>query len=188
MDPQKLSQLDPKLREAYQRVMGTTIPEPQAPIQTQPPTSNSPTPQPIPTPEPTPAPEPAPPPTPIIQEPPAAPVETPIQPLVDFIPQSVSEPKTALNPEPQIAPPAEPVIPQQFVAPAANFDQLSSEIAGTQTASNFSGQSSEAPQIQAILQKKKNHFKSILAGVVILAFLAIYALFWTKVFNLKLPF
>ena len=36
MDPQKLSQLDPKLREAYQRVMGTTIPTPPAaPIQTQ---------------------------------------------------------------------------------------------------------------------------------------------------------
>jgi len=33
MDPQKLSQLDPKLREAYQRVMGTTIPEPAVPNQ-----------------------------------------------------------------------------------------------------------------------------------------------------------
>ena len=31
MDPQKLSQLDPKLRDAYQRVMGTPIPQPQAP-------------------------------------------------------------------------------------------------------------------------------------------------------------
>ncbi|KKQ36924.1 MAG: hypothetical protein US55_C0048G0010, partial [Candidatus Levybacteria bacterium GW2011_GWC2_37_7] len=37
MDPQKLSQLDPKLREAYQRVMGTVIPDSQTPAQTQPP-------------------------------------------------------------------------------------------------------------------------------------------------------
>lgn len=29
MDPQKLSGLDPKLREAYQRVMGTTLTQPQ---------------------------------------------------------------------------------------------------------------------------------------------------------------
>ena len=30
MDPQKISQLDPKLREAYQRVMGASVPKPQA--------------------------------------------------------------------------------------------------------------------------------------------------------------
>lgn len=72
MDPQKLSQLDPKLRDAYQRVMGTPIPDPTPvpqpqpqpePIPTPPPPVQPPTepvsepqsaiPQPIPTPEPT---------------------------------------------------------------------------------------------------------------------------------------
>ena len=53
MDPQKLSQLDPKLRDAYQRVMGTAIPQPQAPVQSQspmptPPIPTSPTPNPMP--------------------------------------------------------------------------------------------------------------------------------------------
>lgn len=38
MDPQKLAKLDPKLREAYDRVMGTSIPQPQNPsMQTPPP-------------------------------------------------------------------------------------------------------------------------------------------------------
>ena len=35
MDPQKLSQLDPKLRAAYDRVMGTNVPGPQAPVSPQ---------------------------------------------------------------------------------------------------------------------------------------------------------
>jgi hypothetical protein len=62
MDPQKLSQLDPKLREAYQRVMGTTIPEPAAPNQAPAPAPLQPTPpvaQPQPVTNPQAAPEPA---------------------------------------------------------------------------------------------------------------------------------
>lgn len=56
MDPQKLSQLDPKLREAYQRVMGTDVSVPQSPPPSNVPAS-SPTPDPTPIPEPsTPAP------------------------------------------------------------------------------------------------------------------------------------
>jgi len=35
MDPQKLSQLDPKLRDVYQRVMETNAPSQSAPAQTQ---------------------------------------------------------------------------------------------------------------------------------------------------------
>jgi hypothetical protein len=35
MDPQKLSQLDPKLRDVYQRVMDTNVPSQPAPAQTQ---------------------------------------------------------------------------------------------------------------------------------------------------------
>lgn len=47
MDPQKLSQLDPKLRDAYQRVMGTSVPPPQAPPPSPPPPTPTPTPAPV---------------------------------------------------------------------------------------------------------------------------------------------
>jgi uncharacterized membrane protein len=61
MDPQKLSNLDPKLRDAYQRVMGTTIPDPQTPASTPVQAPTQPTDQPtIPTTDPTPAPQPQP--------------------------------------------------------------------------------------------------------------------------------
>lgn len=68
MDPQKLSQLDPKLRDAYQRVMGTPIPDP------------TPVPQPQPQPEPIPTPPPVQPPTEPVSEPQPAipqPIPTP---------------------------------------------------------------------------------------------------------------
>lgn len=120
MDPQKLSQLDPKLREAYQRVMGTSIPQPQAPLpQAQP-------------------------------QPPA--------PLPES--QPVSEPKDAITPEPATLQP--PVQATNFTVPA--------------------------PQAQIIPQKKKKNIMPILIGIAVLVFVAVYTLFWTKIFNFKLPF
>lgn len=53
MDPKMPSNLDPKLKEAYERVMGTTIPKPSAPPTPAAPSSPNPTAQ-IPTVEPTP--------------------------------------------------------------------------------------------------------------------------------------
>lgn len=145
MDPQKLAQLDPKLREAYQRVMGTPIP-------------------PMPTPQP--KPEPAQPP---VSEPHPAP----------SIPKPIAEPEPqpAINPQPQ-------TIPTQ---PASNFVQMSSEVASTPaTASpNFTV---PAPQTQTIVLKKKNGMLPVLFVIVALIFIAIYTLFWVKIFNLRLPF
>jgi hypothetical protein len=42
MDPQKLSQLDPKLRDVYQRIMGTQVSNPQAAAAPVPPQQNTP--------------------------------------------------------------------------------------------------------------------------------------------------
>ena len=158
MDPQKLSQLDPKLREAYQRVMGTPIP------------------QPPPMPDPTPAPEPTPPPvgetTPTIQEPP------------------VSQPQPAIpQPEP---PPAggsipEPTQPQQPTVQPTNFVQMNSEVATAQSSPNFSTPTPMS-QGQTIAIKKKSSVTPILVGLAALFFVAVYTLFWTKIFNFKLPF
>lgn len=184
MDPQKLSQLDPKLREAYQRVMGTVIPEPQvAPIQTQAPlpadsafvvTSakeaasakagtpiQTPQPQQQPKPIPTPNTEPTVPQTPIDQK---------REPF--FIPQP-----TPTNPEPT---------PTQQTS---NFVQMNSDVptapAPLAPTPNF-----VAPiQTQIIAVKKKNNMlMTTMIGITILVFIVVYGLFWAKIFNFKLPF
>lgn len=178
MDPQKLSQLDPKLRDAYQRVMGTTIPEPQVtpaspkfqrgePAQTQtPPPVGGPT-APIPDPISTPQPQPQPQPEPKPSEPPTS--EPQPAPL---IPEPIAEPQPAINPQPQ----------------ASNFVQMNSEVAASPAAAptpNFT-----APiQIQTISIKKKNNILiPVMFGIAALVFITVYTLFWTKIFNFKLPF
>ena len=107
MDPQKLSQLDSKLREAYQRVMGTPILQSQTP-----PMPTPPMPDPTPAPPPQPEPQPPPPtggePTPNIEEPPAA-------------------------PQPATPPIPEPAMPIPPPAQADNFVQMNSEVASAQS-------------------------------------------------------
>ena len=181
MDPQKLASLNPKLREAYQRVMGTPMPQPQTPpsqTQTPPPTGG---PTPAPTPMPIPEPESiSPKTTPSIQE-----VSVP-QPQ-PFIPQSesISEPPSAI-PQPQPFTP-EPAISPEPPVQADNFVQMNSEVQATPS-QNFISPSA-IPQSQAITLKKKNGMMlPILFGIVGLVFLAVYTLFWTKIFNFKLPF
>ena len=197
MDPQKLSQLDPKLREAYQRVMGTSIPQPKtSPIQTQasPPAGG---PQPVPVPDPTPSqtpvPEPEPTPSPVgkstltieeLSNKLTEPIPTP-QPS---IPQPDSEPQPTI-PQPEPPPPGGP-IPQPSISrepevKATNFDQMNSEVAAAPS-QNFT-----APTLQAqtITLKKKNRMMiPVLFGIIGLIFIVIYTLFWTKIFNLNLPF
>lgn len=167
MDPQKLASLDPKLRDAYQRVMGTPLPEPQAaPVQAQTPPPPPPMPDPIPNPQPEPE--------PIPQEP-IPPIQEP------FVPQSQpSMPETAPPPEPAIAPEESPV-------QASNFAPMNSEVPAAPS-QNFIAPSA-IPQAQTVTLKKKNGIMtSILFGIVSLVFIVIYTLFWTKIFNFKLPF
>jgi len=128
MDPQKLSQLDPKLREAYQRVMGTTIPTP-----------------------------------------PAAPIQTQAPP-----PSIPSDPTQIPQPQP---------VPTQ---PATNFVQMNSEVPAP--AQNFTTPP-PMPLAQTMAVKKKSGIiMPILFGFAALVFIAIYTLFWTKIFNFNLPF
>jgi len=168
MDPQKLSQLDPKLREAYQRVMGTTIPEPQAPpVQTQAPPPvgefTAPATDSIPTPQ----------------------VQQPVMPTgSDNFP----------TPEPQVTPPSSGFInapqpvptpnPAIQTNPASNFVQMNSEV----TAPAFNSPNFSAPAPQVATFKKKNGLTPVLFGILGLIFIVIYTFFWTKIFNFKLPF
>lgn len=148
MDPQKLSQLDPKLRDAYQRVMGTAIPEPPAttvppnpqqnePIQAQTPDLSA-----------------------------GKPLASELQPD-PVASQPVTESQPTINQQPSPAP--------QPAAPA--------ESAQT-TSANFT----MPVQTQTMAVKKKSGLMPILFGIVGLIFLAIYTLFWTRIFNFKLPF
>jgi hypothetical protein len=155
MDTQKMSQLDPKLRDAYERVMGIAIPKPQttpSQIKTPSPASGS-----------------------------TAPVSATIQ-----SPQPQSQPESnaaSSTSEPQSTPlaPQSQSIPEQQ---ASNFVRMNSE-APTST----SNSATLSPQIQTISLKKKNGILTpILFGIVALVFLVIYTLFWTKIFNFKLPF
>lgn len=166
MDPQKLASLDPKLREAYQRVMGTVVPKPQDPAQNQTP------------------PPPAPPiPDPVPQlEPQPTPIEPPAQPPVSE-PQPIPTPQPSTpQPQPAISPQPEPPVQ------ANNFVQMNSEVAAVPSSPNFSAPAS-MPQAQTMTIKKKNGMITpILFGIVSLVFIVIYTLFWTKIFNFQLPF
>lgn len=178
MDPQKLSQLDPKLRDAYQRVMGTAVPKPSTPppaqAQASSPTNEL---------------------TPPTQKP-----TIPAKPLIVSNPNTNSSPAIKLDepaikpiepptqPQTTIDPPAQTAIPAKPQAPleSANFDQLNSQVS-TASSSNFSAPNPTA-QNQAMIIKKKNGLLSILAVIVVLVFFVVYTLFWVKVFNFKLPF
>lgn len=180
MDPQKLSQLDPKLRDAYQRVMGTPIPQPQVtpasatlqrgePIQAQ-----TPPPPPPPTPAPTPTPTPPPPVAPV--EPPIAPPTPPTQ------PNPISEPQSAIPTE-------TPAIPIQPPAAQNNFVQMNSEVAAPPAATIAASPNFVEPvQVPTATLKKKNMMMPILIGIAGVIFIVVYTLFWTKLFNFKLPF
>lgn len=134
MDPQKLASLDPKLREAYQRVMGTPLPQVQ----------------------------------------PASPRGEPVQPPTPSQPP-VSEP--------------EPAIPQQPPLGANNFVQMNSEVASAPTAAPPASPNFVAPATAStIAVKKKSMMMPVMIGAAALVFLAIYTLFWTKLFSLKVPF
>lgn len=177
MDPQKLSQLDPKLREAYQRVMGTVIPKPQSPpaqTQTPPPINKPPIPDPISTPPAQPQPEPA--------TPPAT------QPKPFFIPQ----PPT--NPQPEAPPAGEPT-PQSSIPTqsTSNFTQMNSEVAAPSVTAtvpvltpNFTTPASQTQT--AVLKKKGNMLIPAMIVITILVFIVVYGLFWARIFNLNLPF
>ena len=168
MDPQKLSQLDPKLRDAYQRVMGTVIPNPQTPAQTQ--TPAPPTPNPTPQPQSQPEPQPAP-----------------------LVPEPIAEPQPSINPQQEAIPTPESIPAQS----SSNFVQMNSEVPVAPSPAAASTPNFTAPakpdlapiQTQTIVIKKKNNIlMTALIGIAVLIFIAVYSLFWTKIFNFKLPF
>jgi hypothetical protein len=167
MDPQKLSKLDPKLRDAYQRVMGTTIPEAPAvaPAQAQTPTPST-----------TP---------PISTLQPQSEIKSNNFPIASnpYSQSVVEQSQPATNPQSESTPIAQS-------APTPNVVQANPEAPAPATANfaNFTAPPS-TPQAQTMeIKKKKGIMMPILFGIVGLVFIVIYTFFWTKIFNFKLPF
>jgi hypothetical protein len=156
MDQQKLTQLDPKLRDVYQRVMGTSMPEPKTAA------------------------------TPQIQ-----PVQTQTKPILTTPQPSIPpQPTIVSQSQPQAVPtPSQPAVGAQ---PTPNFVQMNSEVhtsAPTATPAAFTNPNFVAPiQTQTTAVKKKGGILPVLFVFVGLIFIVIYTLFWTKIFNYKLPF
>ncbi|MDP2585609.1 MAG: hypothetical protein Q8P29_01880 [Candidatus Levybacteria bacterium] len=198
MDPQKLSQLDPKLREAYQRVMGVVIPKPQSPTAqaqtplpdeasakagTPIPSISQPEPESIPTPTPTSEPIPAPKIEPVAE--PQAPPTVEPEPFLKQPPisESATKPQPAI-PQQEATPAPQPTNPTQQ---SSNFIQMNSEVSAAPTPTqNFTAPVLQAPTV--VLKKKGNMLIPAMIAITILVFIVVYGLFWARIFNLNLPF
>ncbi len=148
MDPKNLPNLDPKLREVYERVMKTPIASP----------------NPLQNPQAQPPPPPA---SPSLGGPASPTPQPPVSPTVN------NEP----SPVPSVKPPAAQLSP----TPQNTFHS-------TQVFNPDAPSGTASPLTNAAASKSKGKISPVvlvLAGVV---FFTVYALLWTKVFNLSLPF
>lgn len=173
MNPQnQLSGLDPKLKEAYERVMGTTIPPAPAPSGAGP-ASSPPTPQEPAASAPTTQTEPSSPPPqepvspPPIQEPTPPPVSPP-QPPEPAAPPLQEPPQ---QPEPPPVPPAQPPVAPAEPAPSpVQSVQSTGFVANATKKGKLGGLKISPPILMAV-------------GA---ALLILYFFFWIRIFNLSL--
>lgn len=163
MDP-KLSNLDPKLKEAYERVMGN---------------SNTP-----PTPPPPPVANPNPQATPVIPPPP--PVEPP--PPSPGVPESSSETVHIGPTEPSAMPPSPPPPPMPETQTSGSETV---HIGPAETAVMPPPTPTEAikPYPSQVLKTERgSRISPIIIGLLVMVFLISYTFLWVRVFNLKIPF
>jgi hypothetical protein len=158
MDPQKLANLDPKLREVYQRVMGTPAPPPVAST-----SQNSGPAQPK-----------TPPPTLAQDE-----IPQNLQPATNPQPQYVPEPRAT-----DAVIKAPDFIQTNHQVP--NLSESQADLP-TPTVGSASISTDPEPETQ-IVKNKGGSTKLILLGITVLAAVTVYTLFWTKIFSLSLPF
>ncbi len=162
MDPkQQLNQLDPKLKEAYERVMG-------APVGTSPQSTPQPTTPPPPVTTPPASSQPLPPPPP---PPPAPPAQAVAQPPI--MPQA-AQPMQFAQPIP--VPTGNP-----FGQPPAQPQQQGQQ---PQQKQAKPGEASHG----FVAGKKGLGISPIFLIVIGIIFLAVYTVFWLKFFNIPLPF
>lgn len=158
MDPKSLNTIDPKLRETYERVMGTSSPTPQ--VTTAPPAQTPVTPTPI---------ESSP--TPMASEPP------PMPPTPDM---------TSMN-IPSGVPETPQESPNQTNQPAYQKDNLQFQ-ASIQSPFGTSFSSTTPTEPAPATPKPASSTIRILYIVGAIVFFIAYTFFWVKVFNLPTPF
>lgn len=179
MDQQQLNTLDPKLREAYDRIMGTNVPAAKPPLQAKPSAPQQ-TAQPI---QPAPATQ-----TNPVQNAPVPDIKQP-----DTPPMS---PITPISQTTQTPAPQTPATPVQTTPAAATqpVNQPPVQVQSTAPISPFFGNVAADNQMHAYVAEEvagaKQSIKTIeliyiVGGVV---FFVVYALFWLKFFNLSSPF
>lgn len=168
MDPKQNAQLDPKLQEAYNRVMGTPTPPIATPTGVTPPPV-TPMPQPADalasTPQPTTSPATLP--TPELTKPPAV-LSTP----TPSVNPSVTPASTLASPTPPLA--STPVVVPHSVETV-----------------RVGGNTPAATNTQAngtVAKEKKNGISPVIIVVGAIVFLLVYTLFWVKFLNVPLPF
>lgn len=147
---QQLSSLDPKLKEAYDRVMGTAT-----------------NPTPPPSPLATPAAQPPP-----VAQPAAAANQTP-PPVPEQAVQTPTPPSMSNEPEP-----AQPVQPMTIETSVKDTSPAAGRTETNRVSSGF----------VAADQPKKGGISGVIIFLALIVFFAAYALFWTRFFNLPLPF
>jgi hypothetical protein len=180
MDQNQLGTMDPKLREAYERVMGTVVtarsqPPPPAAVTVAAP-------------------------TPTVPLPPAsAPNQSslePVQPLAPYQPEPVAPAPIAAPVQPQNTP--EPAAPQPYTPQVhvmgnnvpqqqAPMPMFSGPAAGSKMASDANDQMHTyvADEVAGVKQSLKMiQIMYIVGGLV---FFVVYALFWMKFFNVASP-
>jgi len=158
MDP-KLSNLDPKLQDAYNRVMGST------------PNGNNP---PVPGQSPAPA-----------QDPAAAPPPMPQAPIQPPAPEPTPPPVSA---ETQAMPPAPtepPKAPDPMPTPTNN---PSGSIPGVNTTMAFNAEDSHKNVGTTPVKKGGLHMMPLVIGLGILVLLVVYTFVWIILFNVQIPF
>lgn len=175
MNPKSTANLDPKLREAYERIMGTTIPQPNPAKPTKTNDNVSPTPN--------------------IQ--PATPVSPPKPPLEQNNPQVNTPPK--LEVQEVTHEPINIQTPPQMPFPPKQDHPLTEMVQSPQTTSSVDNKKNPfaptpLPQTSQMVNltnsqtgtspKKKSKLMPIFLSVGGIGFFVLYAVIWSKVFGL----
>ena len=161
MDQNSSQQLDPKLKEIYEKVMGA----PNSSQNSAPPDSS--------------------------QAKPASP-PPPATVIANATPKNPLAPPPIPTPPPIVPQPVQPVPPAQTMPTPAQTQPMQAAVPGS-VAPSFSLSHIQAPSATSMptagipAEKKKSSKKVflVIGGVI---FLLIYAVFWVKVFGIKLPF
>lgn len=178
MDPKKLSGLDPKLRETYERIMGTSSPsnQPPTPLPTIPNTPVEP-----------------------IQKQPQPQIQTTIPqatPISGFIKEPPAQTPTPKEELPQLSPIMETQTVQEaplsqnlnMNTPQEDFTKSPFSTVSNNSLVNPNPSPDEVTGShsinQPLKQKKKNKLLPVLLLVGVIIFFVVYAVVWAKVFSL----